>query len=168
MVVSIIYIMGVSGSGKTTIGQQLTSETGIPFFDADDFHSRANKDKMKAGLPLNDKDREGWLHTINQLAVGEAQKNGAIIACSALKEKYRTLLSYGIKVPVHWIFLQGDYQIINERMKTRKNHFMPECLLQSQFETLENPENAITIGINKNPEEIVKKIIDELTNSSNG
>lgn len=168
MVVSIIYIMGVSGSGKTTIGQQLTSETGIPFFDADDFHSRANKDKMKAGLPLNDKDREGWLHTINQLAVGEAQKNGAIIACSALKEKYRTLLSYGIKVPVHWIFLQGDYQIINERMKTRINHFMPESLLQSQFETLENPENAITIGINKNPEEIVKKIIDELTNSSNG
>lgn len=168
MVVSIIYIMGVSGSGKTTIGQQLTSETGIPFFDADDFHSRANKDKMKAGLPLNDKDREGWLNTINQLAVGEAQKNGAIIACSALKEKYRTLLSYGIKVPVHWIFLQGDYQIINERMKTRINHFMPESLLQSQFETLENPENAITIGINKSPEEIVKKIIDELTNSSNG
>ncbi|MEI9912960.1 MAG: gluconokinase [Bacteroidota bacterium] len=91
----IIYIMGVSGSGKTTIGQRLSSETGIPFFDADDFHSNANKEKMRAGQPLSDDDRSDWLITIHQLAKKEAAGNGAIIACSALKEKYRLFIIRG-------------------------------------------------------------------------
>ncbi|HEY6502340.1 MAG TPA: gluconokinase [Chitinophagaceae bacterium] len=163
MKVPVIYIMGVSGSGKTTIGKKLSGAAGIPFFDADDFHSKANKEKMKAGRPLNDTDREDWLATINQLAKNEAGKNGAIIACSALKERYRTLLSAGIEDKVQWIFLQGDKKVISERMKARKDHFMPESLLQSQFETLEAPgSNAIIIDISKSPDEIVNTILDVL------
>jgi carbohydrate kinase (thermoresistant glucokinase family) len=162
MAVSIIYIMGVSGSGKTTIGQRLSTETGIPFFDADDFHSTANKEKMRAGQPLSDDDRSDWLITINQLAKKEAAGNGAIIACSALKEKYRLLLSEGLHTPVYWIFLQGDYNLISGRMKARKGHFMPDSLLQSQFEALEVPGLALVADISNSPEEIVKNIIDKL------
>ena len=156
---SIIYIMGVSGSGKTTIGKKLSHATGIPFFDADDFHSNANKEKMKTGQPLNDDDRKNWLLSINQLAGEQAKKNGAIIACSALKEKYRALLAGGIQIPVHWVFLQGDYKQISGRMKTRKDHFMPDSLLQSQFETLETPDQAMVADISASPEKIVENII---------
>jgi len=159
MAIPVIYIMGVSGSGKTTIGMQLSAATGIPFFDGDDFHSPANKEKMKSGQPLNDDDREGWLYSINQFAKKEAEKKGAIIACSALKEKYRIILSEGMEESVHWVFLQGDRTLISERIKTRKGHFMPESLLQSQFDTLEIPRNAILIKIDKSPEEIVKEIL---------
>src|SRR6266700_2782944 len=102
----IIYIMGVSGSGKTTIGKKLSERTNIPFFDADDFHSLANKKKMKAGDPLTDDDRAVWLTRINALAKEQMKKKGAIIACSALKEKYRIVLSGGIIIPVFWIFLR--------------------------------------------------------------
>src|SRR5688500_6248041 len=106
---SVVYIMGVSGSGKSTIGHKLSVATGIPFFDADDFHPPENKEKMKAGQPLNDNDRKVWLKRINELAKEHSQKKGAIIACSALKEKYRIVLSGGIKSTVHWILLQGNF-----------------------------------------------------------
>jgi carbohydrate kinase (thermoresistant glucokinase family) len=162
MAIPVIYIMGVSGSGKTTIGLQLSAITGIPFFDGDDFHSTSNKEKMKSGIALTDDDREGWLYSINKLAKEEGTKKGAIIACSALKEKYRTILSEGIEKTVHWVFLQGDRSLISERIKTRKNHFMPESLLQSQFDALEIPRNAILIKIDKNPEEIVLDILKVL------
>jgi carbohydrate kinase (thermoresistant glucokinase family) len=158
----IVYIMGVSGSGKTTIGHKLSMATGIPFFDSDDFHPPANKEKMKAGQPLNDNDRKDWLTNINDLAKEHSQKSGAIIACSALKEKYRIVLSEGIKVPVHWILLQGGFGLIQERMKARKDHFMPASLLQSQFDTLETPGNAIVMDIKNNPEEIVADILRKL------
>jgi len=94
---SIIYIMGVSGSGKTTVGRLLSQQTGIPFFDGDDFHSAANKEKMNAGIPLTDEDRQGWLQQLHDLAEKESAGGGAIIACSALKEKYRQLLSAGLQ-----------------------------------------------------------------------
>jgi carbohydrate kinase (thermoresistant glucokinase family) len=162
MTPSVIYIMGVAGSGKTTIGQKLSAVTGIPFFDADDFHPPANKEKMKAGQPLNDDDRKGWLASINELAKDQSEKHGAIIACSALKEKYRTELSGGIKVPVHWILLQGSFEMIQERMKARKEHFMPASLLQSQFDTLETPANAIVMDIQSNPDEIVAAILRKI------
>jgi len=158
----VIYIMGVSGSGKTAIGQRLSAATGIPFFDADDFHSTANKEKMQAALPLTDEDREDWLLAINRLANREAVKKGAIIACSALKEKYRQLLSENIDGPVRWIFLHGDYQLIRERIIGRKDHFMPATLLGSQFEILETPHNAIAIDIAKTPGAIVEEIIKRL------
>ena len=160
---SVIYIMGVAGSGKTTTGIKLSEATAIPFFDADDFHPPANKEKMKAGKPLNDEDRKGWLSTINELAKENSQKSGAIIACSALKEKYRNQLSAGIKSTVHWIILQGSFSLIQQRMKARKDHFMPAGLLQSQFDTLETPEYAVVIDINNDPDEIVADIIKKLS-----
>ena len=158
----IAYIMGVSGSGKTTIGKQLAARAGIPFFDADDFHPAANKEKMKAGQPLNDHDRQDWLITINELAKARSKQNGAIIACSALKEKYRRVLSEKIEVPVYWILLQGSFELIQKRMESRKDHFMPPTLLQSQFDTLEAPANAIVIDIKNDPEEIVADILRQI------
>lgn len=159
---SILYIMGVSGSGKSTIGQKLAAATGTPFFDADDFHPPANKAKMQAGNPLNDTDRESWLKKINELAIEQSQKKGAIIACSALKEKYRAVLSGGISIPVRWVWLQGNFELIQERMKTRQGHFMPSSLLRSQFDTLEYPADAIVINIQKEPEEIIADILRQL------
>lgn len=154
--------MGVAGSGKTTIGRELSAATGIPFFDADDFHPAANKRKMEAGQPLDDTDRQGWLESLNELAKEQAKKKGAIIACSALKEKYRTVLSSNINVPVYWVLLKGDFRLIQERMKSRKDHFMPVGLLQSQFETLELPSQAIVADIRKTPSEIVAEILSRI------
>jgi gluconokinase len=157
----IIYIMGVSGSGKTTIGKLLSIKTGIPFFDGDDLHSAENKKKMKAGIPLNDDDRKGWLQQINLLAIEQERLAGAIIACSALKEKYRHVLSEAIAKP-YWIFLNGNFELIHERMKKRKDHFMPAGMLTSQFEILEIPDGALSIDITKPPEEIVDIIQKKL------
>lgn len=154
----VIYIMGVSGSGKTTIGQLLSEKTGIPFFDADDFHSAANKAKMHAGQALTDEDRRGWLITLSELAQKQQQSQGAIIACSALKEQYRITLGSHLQKPV-WVFLKGDFNTIKSRLDKRTNHYMPANLLQSQFETLEIPANAFSVDINNEPDEIVNEII---------
>jgi gluconokinase len=159
----VIFIMGVSGSGKTTIGKKLSSSTGIPFFDADDFHPAANKEKMKAGQPLTDDDRQGWLLQLNSLAKKEEIKQGAIIACSALKQQYRKLLTDGILSKVYWVFLQGSFQLISERMKARQEHFMPPELLQSQFDILETPSGAIVADIDNDPGEIVDYIVSQLS-----
>ena len=153
----IIYIMGVSGSGKSTVGKILSARTGLPFIDADDIHSATNKEKMRAGQALNDNDREDWLHTINLLALEKQKLLGAIIACSALKKKYRKILIKDISQP-YWVFLQGSFDLINERMKKRKDHFMPSKLLSSQFEILEIPQDALIIDIVNPPEEIVTLI----------
>jgi len=154
--------MGVSGSGKTTIGKKLARKTGLPFFDGDDFHPPSNKQKMTAGVPLTDDDRTEWLVQMNHLAKEQAQINGAIIGCSALKEKYRAILSSGISVPLYWIFLQGSFDLIKKRMDKRKDHFMPPALLASQFDALEIPDNCITIDISNNPDEIVETIISQI------
>jgi carbohydrate kinase (thermoresistant glucokinase family) len=154
--------MGVSGSGKTTIGKKLSERAGIPFFDADDFHSPPNKEKMKKGDPLTDDDRSEWLTGINALAKEQMKKKGAIIACSALKEKYRTVLSGEIIIPVFWIFLRGNYELIQKRMLGRTDHYMPASLLASQFGTLEIPKQAITIDISDEPDEIVESIISRV------
>ncbi len=157
----IIYIIGVSGCGKTTVGELLSEKTGIPFFDADDFHTMANKEKMKTRQPLNDEDRKGWLQKLNALAMVHAELNGAIIACSALKDKYRSVLQNGI-ANTEWIFLQGNYEMIYERIKKREEHYMPADLLASQFETLEIPAAACTISIEKKTAEIVDIILQQL------
>lgn len=162
----IIYIMGVSGSGKTTIGKLLSQKTGISFFDADDFHPQANIEKMKAGQALNDEDRVVWLEQLHDLAKLQAKGNGAIIACSALKEKYRIVLGDGITKPV-WIFLEGNYETISERMKNRPSHFMPASLLQSQLESLEIPLNALRISVENSPAAIVEIISKYLTQKAN-
>lgn len=123
---TILFIMGVSGSGKTTVGKLLSKQTGIPFFDADDFHSTANVEKMKAGVPLTDEDRASWLQSLNQLAK-ENQTTGAVIACSALKETYRQQLADGLH-HVQWVYLKGSYALIHERMLQRPHHyFQQQC-----------------------------------------
>ncbi len=157
----IIYIMGVSGSGKTTIGKILSQKTGIPFFDGDDFHSSVNKEKMKSGHPLTDDDRKEWLAQLNRLATEQIKIKGAIIACSALKKKYRSVLAEGVS-NIKWIFLEGSYDTIHKRLKRRAGHYMPVQLLLSQFENLEVPVNALSINIENSPEAIVEIISQHL------
>ena len=138
--------MGVSGTGKTSLGKHLSQETGWPFYDADDFHSNTNIEKMSTGVPLDDLDRLGWLQKI-VLKINESDKNnGAIFACSALKEKYREILSDSCKKKVKFIFLKIDKSEVAKRLKIRKNHFFPIGLLDNQFEILENPSNAIKVN----------------------
>lgn len=152
--------MGVSGCGKTTIGQKLASELNISFFDADDFHPESNVQKMSNGIALNDEDRLPWLLSLNKL-LQEQQNNGAILACSALKESYRNILSKDIDV--EWVYLNADFDLIKKRMLNRSEHYMPVELLYSQFETLEEPEYGIHINVILPPKEIITKIKEKLT-----
>jgi carbohydrate kinase (thermoresistant glucokinase family) len=161
----IIFIMGVTGSGKSTAGKLLAGRISIPFFDADDYHSPANIEKMKAGIPLTDEDRKVWLQTMNQLAVQQQKEKGAVIACSALKQSYRDMLQKDIALPF-WFFLAGSPGLILERMKQRKGHFMPPGLLQSQLDSLEPPASAFTISIDIDPNAIVTTIIERLNRNS--
>ncbi len=163
----IIFIMGVAGSGKTATGQLLSTKIGIPFFDGDDFHSVQNKEKMKAGISLTDEDRIPWLISINSFAKQQNILNGAIIACSALKEMYRVVLIDGIS-NVHWIFLDGDYEALHKRLIARANHYMPASLLKSQFETLELPKKALKINTNNSIDIILDSIIKYITPSKLG
>ena len=158
----IIFIMGVSGSGKTTIGEKLAAKMGLPFFDGDDFHTPSNKEKMNRGIPLTDDDRKDWLIQMNNAAKDQAKLAGAVIACSALKEKYRTILSSGITIPLYWVFLQGSFELIKKRMEDRRDHFMPAGLLSSQFDALQIPDNCITIDISNGPDKIVEMIISQV------
>lgn len=154
----VVLLMGVSGSGKTTIGLKLAEELGWDFRDADEFHPPANVAKMAAGTPLTDADRAPWLaairaHVERMLARGE----NAIVTCSALKERYR---SAAIPDParVKLVHLSGDYALILERMSRREGHFMKADMLKSQVETLEPPAHAVTIDIAQPPEAIVAEI----------
>ncbi|MEN3324803.1 NADP-dependent phosphogluconate dehydrogenase [Mariniflexile soesokkakense] len=157
-----IFIMGVSGCGKSTIGQLVSQRLKIPFFDGDDFHPQSNVAKMSSGVPLDDEDRYGWLVTLNKLAKKELQKSSCVIVCSALKQTYRDILSSDIKNQVKWFHLVGSFEQILERVNNRSNHFMPTDLLQSQFNTLEQPEDAFEVNIGLKPEEIVEIITEEL------
>ena len=150
--------MGVSGCGKSTIGKLLAQDLDIPFFDGDDFHPESNITKMSNGQPLNDNDRQGWLETLNDLAKKQIENNSCVIVCSALKQKYRDTLNFGIKNQTEWIHLKGTFDQIYNRMQSRADHFMPSDLLKSQFETLENPNSAISIDIGLTPKQIIKKI----------
>ncbi len=157
----VFFVMGVSGSGKTTIGELLAKALGFPFFDGDHYHSAENVKKMAAGHPLNDSDRQGWLKRLNDLAK-EHSKNGAVIVCSALKQDYRDVLIHEIEDRVCWLFLEGSFELISERLALRKGHFMPAGLLQSQFDTLEIPEDAICVSIEPAPDQIVSTILDRI------
>ena len=158
----IVFMTGVSGSGKSLIGQLLARKFQWPYFEGDDFHSLQNKKKMKLGVPLTDEDRLPWLEKLNEVAVSQTD-TGAVISCSALKEKYRAILRKGIPVSkICWVFLDGTYEIISKRMEQRKGHFMPTHLLQSQFDILEKPKEAIVIDVSETPETIVAMIQKEL------
>lgn len=156
-----IYIVfGVCGTGKTTIGQRLSKELNIPFFDADDFHPKENVEKMKAGNPLNDIDRFPWLQTLANNIKEWNRGEGAVLACSALKESYREILQSIDKNQLKWIFLNANMSVITERLSKRENHYMNPKLLQSQFDTLEIPEYGIHVDVNQSIENILKEIIE--------
>jgi gluconokinase len=154
--------MGVSGTGKSTIGKMLAERLEIPFFDGDDFHPKANVEKMAAGLPLNDDDRLDWLKSLNRLG-REHKDSGTVIACSALKESYRKILKTALEEHLVFIHLEGSFELITSRMEARKGHFMPLKLLRSQFDTLEPPKEAINISITDSPKEIVDSILNQLS-----
>jgi gluconokinase len=153
----VVVIMGVTGSGKTTIGRLLSTELGWTYYDADDFHSRASIEKMKSGTPLNDDDRRPWLEILSRL-IRDCLERGeqAVLACSALKESYRKFLLIDERVKL--IYLKGDYAIIQKRLSERRGHYMNPALLDSQMETLEEPKNALQVDISLSPDEILKKI----------
>jgi gluconokinase len=160
----IVIIFGVSSSGKTTVGKLLARELGWRFIEADDFHPTANIEKMRSGHPLTDKDRWPWLQRLRQqiersLAAGE----NAVLACSALKRAYRDNLR--VSDEVKFVFLSGDYALIEKQQRSRHGHFMNPTLLQSQFDDLQEPhpdENVFTVELGHTPEEIVERIRTKL------
>lgn len=153
----ILIIMGVSGSGKTTVGCMLASELGWEFYDADDFHPPANREKMSHGIPLTDEDRAEWLNSLqNRIRKNLEGGKSCVLACSALKQRYREQLAVNEKV--RFVYLHGTYEQIETRIKHRKDHYMPVQLLQSQFEALEEPLHAVIVDISNSPEDIIKII----------
>ena len=155
-------VMGVSGCGKSSVGQSLTQSLGWDFYDADDFHPPANVAKMASGIPLDDSDRAPWLASLHDMISSslKADKSG-VLACSALKERYRQQLMDG-NDGVQIVYLKGSYDLIWSRMVKRTDHYMKPHMLRSQFETLEEPTNAITIDISMSMQDIVQKIISEM------
>jgi len=158
---NIIFIMGVSGSGKSTVGRLLADQLSIAFVDADDHHPPSNIKKMSQGVPLSDSDRVPWLEQINKIAINHLE-SGVVIACSALKKQYRVQLNQFIESKVHWVYLKGDYDLIYQRIKKRRGHFMNADMLRSQFETLQESATATTIDIANPVEQIIEKISDGL------
>ena len=154
----IAVLMGVSNSGKTSIGTALAERLGWPFLDGDDFHPPENVAKMKSGTPLTDEDRWPWLDRLNaELRAREARGESALLACSALKQAYRDRLSRGLAT---WrlVFLHGTFELLRQRAEERKHRYMPASLLQSQFETLEPPTEAIRIDVAEPLERNVERI----------
>jgi gluconokinase len=160
----ILIAMGVSGCGKTTIGEMLAERLHCDFADADSFHSQANKEKMHNGIPLTDEDRWPWLKAI-RASIVEKQASGTVhvYACSALRRVYRDILRDGDK-DVTFVYLKGTPELLRERIKTRKGHFFDPALLQSQLDTLEPPgqDEAIEVDIALSPKEIVDKVLQEV------
>ena len=157
-----IILMGVSGSGKTTVGRQLATELGWLFFDGDDYHPPENVAKMSAGTPLDDADRAPWLAILHDLIdVHLRASRPMILACSALKQRYRDQLLFqndGAKI----VYLKGSYELILGRMMAREDHYMRPEMLRSQFEALEEPTDVVTVSIDRRPEEIVAAIKQKL------
>ncbi|MBW4579980.1 MAG: gluconokinase [Tildeniella nuda ZEHNDER 1965/U140] len=153
----VILVMGVSGSGKTTIGTLLAASLHWQFQDADSFHPAANIEKMRRGLPLSDADRLPWLLAMQQ-AIADWQQAGIhiVLACSALKAEYRQRLSQSS--PIKQVYLKGSFALIQQRLQQRQGHYMKADLLQSQFDSLEEPINALSIDIDQSPEAIVAEI----------
>ena len=150
----IVVVMGVSGCGKSTIGQLLAERLGCPFLDADELHPPGNVAKMAAGTPLTDADRQPWLELLNAKLRGQ---ENAVLACSALKETYRRTLSKGL-ADCRFVHLRGSMELIGARMAKRQHRFMPASLLASQFATLEPPAEALAVDIAQPPAQCVEQI----------
>jgi carbohydrate kinase (thermoresistant glucokinase family) len=159
-----IILMGVSGSGKTTIGSALAKKLQWPFLDADDFHSAANIEKMRAAIPLTDLDRAQWLSTLHAELFGAT--SSLILACSALRQQYRDQLCVGVNV--QWVWLSASKETLVTRLSARPNHYMPASLLKSQLETLEPPETAINIDVSMSVTGCVDQVIEALQMHSRG
>ena len=156
----VAVIWGVTGVGKTTIGKLLAQKLGWKFYDADDFHPSANIEKMKLGIPLTDEDRQPWLQSLSEMIERSLGANeNAVLACSALKQKYREVLRVG--QDVQFVFLHATGARIAEQLKRRRGHFIDPKLLESQFSDLEEPkpsENVLTVEVGGDPRELVEKI----------
>jgi len=161
MIPAVIVVMGVSGSGKTTVAEALARRLGSDFAEGDAFHPEANVAKMRAGIPLDDLDREPWLDAIAAW-IAQVRDSGkrCVVACSALKRAYRRRLAAGHD-DVRFVYLQGDYDLVAGRLARRRGHYMPLALLRSQFDALEEPgreENPLVVPIESSPEKIVATI----------
>ena len=158
----VIVLIGPMGCGKTTIGQKLAIQLGWQFYDGDDFHPESNKRKMAEGIPLDDNDRQPWLETLHEVIVEHLSgERSMILACSALKKKYRDLLGID-QHRVFSVFLHGSFSLLHERIVSRSHEYMDEGLLQSQLDTLEEPRTGLTVDISGSPEQICQTIIQEL------
>lgn len=160
---SFYIIMGVSGCGKTSVGKALAERLGWDFYDADDFHPPENIAKMAGGIPLSDEDRAPWLETLRALIADCLQTNRpGVLACSALKERYRQTLLDG-NPGARLVYLKGSYDLIWSRMANRPGHYMKPEMLKSQFDALEEPQNALIVDISLLVEQIVNLLHEELT-----
>ncbi|MEB3180901.1 MAG: gluconokinase [Nostocaceae cyanobacterium] len=158
----IIIIMGVSGSGKSTIGKMLAESLHWEFTDADAFHSSENINKMSSGIPLDDSDRIPWLQDLQRAIAAWLQVNkNIVLACSALKASYRQFLVLD-EERIKLVYLRGSLEVITQRLQNRQNHFMSEKLLQSQFDALQEPENAICVDVCEAPQVIVQHLREAL------
>jgi len=166
----VITIFGVSGAGKTTIGKLLARDLRWRFIEADDFHPAANIEKMRSGHPLTDNDRWPWLEQLRQqIERSLCARENAVLACSALKRAYRDRLD--VSDEIKFVFLRGDYALVQKQLRSRHGHFINAALLQSQFDDLEEPEsdeNVLTIELGRTPEEIVNRIRGKLHLAGSG
>lgn len=158
--------MGVSGSGKTTIGSALALRTGAIFADADDYHPAANKAKMAAGHALDDADRQPWLEELNRVMLGWGVAGG-VLACSALKQQYRQTLARGLR-GVYFVMLDGSKELIASRLRARQHEFMNAGLLESQLETLEVPEDGLRVINDRAPAAVVDEILRRVKGEGDG
>jgi len=157
----VYIVMGVSGAGKTLIGNRLADALHLSFYDGDDFHPAENVQKMKSGRPLNDEDRWPWLKKLAKNMDGwQKRDGGAVLACSALKKSYRRYLASHANCKLTFIYLKGSEETIANRLKKRDGHYMPIDLLNSQFEALEEPDeaSAVSISVEQRPNEIIREI----------
>jgi gluconokinase len=153
----IVIVMGVTGAGKTTVGSLLAQQMGWQFADADEFHPAANVEKMRRGIALDDSDRGPWLERLHtEIAKWDAQGRSVVLACSALKQRYRKILNLG--PVVRFVYLRGGRELIAGRLQTRQGHFADEKILAGQFADLEEPEDAVAVDVEGTPEEIVAEI----------
>lgn len=157
-----IIVMGVAGSGKTTVGKKLAESLGCPFYEGDDFHPASNVEKMRKGIALTDEDREPWLRQISE-KMGQWRKQNPVfvLACSALKAKFRRNLEANGKV--RWIYLKGSYDLVLQRLSSREGHYFPAQLLQSQFQDLEEPEEALALDIAMSLDRMIEMIKNYLS-----
>ena len=158
----ILVLMGVTASGKTTIGTRLAAAEHWAYAEGDDYHSPANKAKMHAGIPLTDEDRMPWLASLHEVLLGwHRSRTSGVLACSALKQSYRDMLSAGIpKTELRFVLLEVEKAVLAMRLAGRKDHYMSPALLDSQIATLEMPRDAIRVNGERPPDEVVREILD--------